>query len=93
MERWLHIFEMDEAADPVALSQSRLLLDPFPQEHAATRARRAINLKAVKHGHDDLWSFVMLPYGLLVSRFSVPLPLFVCEAPTWRDLSFIPYSW
>jgi hypothetical protein len=93
MERRLRIFEMDEAADPVALSQSRLLPDPFPQEHGATRAQRAINLKADKHDHDDLWSFVMLPYGPLVSRFSVPLPLFVREAPTWRDLSFIPYSW
>jgi hypothetical protein len=30
MERWLRIFEMDEAADPVALPQSRLLRDPFP---------------------------------------------------------------
>jgi hypothetical protein len=74
MERRLRIFEMDEAVDPVALAQSRLLPDPFPQEYAATRARRAINLKAVKHSHDDLWSFVMLPYGLLVSIFSVPLP-------------------
>jgi hypothetical protein len=74
MERRLHIFEMDETADPVALSQSRLLHDPFPQEYAATRARRAINLKAVKHGHDDLWLFVMLPYGLRVSRSSVHSP-------------------
>jgi hypothetical protein len=73
MERWLRIFEMDEAADPVALSQSWLLPDPFLQEYAATRARHAINLKAVKHSHDDLWSFVMLPYGPRVSGFSVPL--------------------
>jgi hypothetical protein len=73
MERRLRIFEMDEAADTVALSQSQLLPDPFPQEYAATRARRAINIKAVKHGHDDLWSFVMLPYGSLMSRFSIPL--------------------
>jgi hypothetical protein len=25
------------------------------------RARRAISLKSVLHGDDDLWSFVMLP--------------------------------
>jgi hypothetical protein len=25
------------------------------------RARHAINLKAVRHSNDDLWSFVMLP--------------------------------
>jgi hypothetical protein len=74
MERRLRIFEMDETADRVALSQSRLLRDPFPQEYAATRARRTINLKAVKHGHDDLWSFVMLPYGQQVSRSSVHSP-------------------
>jgi hypothetical protein len=75
MERKLRVFEMDETADPMALSESRLLRDPFPQEYAATRARRAINLKAVKHSHDDLWSFVMLPYGPRVSRSSVHSPI------------------
>jgi hypothetical protein len=30
MERRLRIFEMDEATNPVALSQLRLLPDPFP---------------------------------------------------------------
>jgi hypothetical protein len=54
MERQLRIFEMSEAADPVALAQSRLAHDPFPQEYAATRARRAINLKAVRHDNDNL---------------------------------------
>jgi hypothetical protein len=72
--RRLCIFEMDGTADPVVLSQSQLLRDPFPQEYAAMRARRAINLKAVKHGHDDLWSFVMLPYGPRVSRSSAHSP-------------------
>jgi hypothetical protein len=71
MERRLRIFEMSEAADPVALAQSRLLLDLLPQEYAATRTRRAINLKAVRSGNDDLWSFVMLPHGPLVSGISV----------------------
>jgi hypothetical protein len=68
MERRLHIFEMGETADPLALAQSRLLPDLLPQQYAATGARCAINLKAVKHGDDDLWSFAMLLEGLLVSR-------------------------
>jgi hypothetical protein len=38
------------------------------------RARHAINLKAVRHGDDDLWSFVMLPHGSLVSGTSVFSP-------------------
>jgi hypothetical protein len=67
MERRLRIFEMDEAADPVALVHSRLLPDRFPQEYAATRAKCAVNLKAVKSSNDDLWSFVMLLDGPLVS--------------------------
>jgi hypothetical protein len=67
MERRLRIFEMGDTADPAALAQSRLLPDLLPQGYAATRARRAINLKAVRHGDDDLWSLVMLPHGPLVS--------------------------
>jgi hypothetical protein len=74
MERRLRIFEMGETVDPVALAQSQLLPDLLPQEYATTRARRAINLKAVKHSDDDLWSFVMLPEGPLVSRASVFSP-------------------
>jgi hypothetical protein len=45
MERPLRIFEMSEDADPVALAESRLLWDPFPRSYAATRARRAIDLR------------------------------------------------
>jgi hypothetical protein len=71
MERRLRIFEMEETPDPVALAQSRLLPGLLRQEYAATRVRHAINLKAVKHGDDDLWSFAMLPVGPLVSRASV----------------------
>jgi hypothetical protein len=93
MERRLRIFEMSEAADPVALAQSRLAHDPFPQEYAATRARRAINLKAVRHGNDDLWSFVMLPYDLRVSGFLSCLPLFARGAPARSDLSLAPCRW
>jgi hypothetical protein len=48
MERRLHIFEMEEKADPMALAQSRLLPDLFPWEYAAMRARRIVNLKAMR---------------------------------------------
>jgi hypothetical protein len=73
MERRLRIFKMHEEADPVALAQSRLLPDLLPREYAATRARRAVNLKAVRNDDIALWLFVMLPYGPLVSGFP---PLF-----------------
>jgi hypothetical protein len=73
MERRLRIFEMHEEADPVALAQSRLLPELLPQEYAPTRARRAVNLKAVRNDDVMLWSFVMLPYSPLVSEFP---PLF-----------------
>jgi hypothetical protein len=74
MERRLHIFEMEDMADPVALAQSWLMPDLLPHEYAATRARCAINLKAVRHGDDDLWSFVMLPHGPRVSGTCVFSP-------------------
>jgi hypothetical protein len=54
MERAHHIYEMSDAADPTALARSRLLHDRFPQKYAAMRARRAISLKSVPHGDDDL---------------------------------------
>jgi hypothetical protein len=54
MERELRIYEMSETANPVSLARSRLVHDRFPQEYAATRARRAISLKAVRHSNDDL---------------------------------------
>jgi hypothetical protein len=73
MGRRLRIFEMHEEADPVALAESRLLSDLLPQEYAATRARRAVNLKVIRNDDVALWSFVMLTYGPLVSGF---LPLF-----------------
>jgi hypothetical protein len=68
MERRLRIFEMEETADPVALAQSRLRHDLFPREYAATRARRAVNLKAMRTDDITLWAFTMLPEGQLVSR-------------------------
>jgi hypothetical protein len=36
--------------------------------------RCAINLKAAKNSNDDLWSFIMLPHGPLVSGISVLSP-------------------
>jgi hypothetical protein len=69
MERRLHIFEMSEDADPVALVESRLLRDPFPRPYAATRALRAIDLRPGRCDHASLWAFTMLPDGQLVSVF------------------------
>jgi hypothetical protein len=79
---------MEETADPVALARSRLVHDRLPPEYAATRARRAINLKAVKNSNDDLWSFVMLPDGPLVSGlFPFSFIISPCVAVT---LTFCP---
>jgi hypothetical protein len=76
MERWLRIFEMHEEADPVALAQSRLLPDLLLQEYAATRARRTVNLRAMRVDDAALWAFTMLPEGPLVSRVPTPLRSF-----------------
>jgi hypothetical protein len=89
MERELRIYEMSETSNPVSLARSRLVHDRFPLEYAATRARRAISLKAVMHSNDDLWSFVMLPDAPPVSR----LPLFLYPSATRRrdsDISLFP---
>jgi hypothetical protein len=69
MERRLRIFEMSEDADPVALAESRLLRDPFPWSYAATRARRAIDLRSGRCDDASLWVLEMLPIGQLVSGF------------------------
>jgi hypothetical protein len=61
MERELRMHKMSEVANPTSLARSQLLPDRLPHEYAATRARHAISLKAVRHSNDDLWSFVMLP--------------------------------
>jgi hypothetical protein len=53
MERELRIYKMSETANPMSLACSRLVHYCFPLEYAATRARRAISLKAVRHGNDD----------------------------------------
>jgi hypothetical protein len=70
MERELRIYEMGEMANPVSLVRSRLVHDRLPLEYAATRVRRAIDLKVVRHSNDDLWSFVMLDDAPPVSRLS-----------------------
>jgi hypothetical protein len=67
MERSLRIYEMHEDADPIALVESRLLPGLFPREYAATRARRAIDLRTGRNDDVALWAFTMLPVGLLVS--------------------------
>jgi hypothetical protein len=87
MERELRIYEMSEAANPASLARSWLLNDRFPQEYAATRARRAISLKAERYSNDELWSFVMLPDAPTVSGLS----FFPCSLATHRcdpDSSF-----
>jgi hypothetical protein len=80
MERRLRIFEMHEEADPVALAQSRLLPDHLLQEYATTRARRAVNLRAMRVDDTVLWAFTMLPEGPLVSRVPTPFGFLVCRA-------------
>jgi hypothetical protein len=57
----------------VALAQSRLLPNLLPREYAATRERRAVNLKVIRNDDAALWSFAMLPEGPLVSRVPAPL--------------------
>jgi hypothetical protein len=61
----------------VVLAQSRLLPDLLPQKYAAMRARRAVNLKAVRNDDVALRSFVMLPYGPLVSGFPLLFSLLI----------------
>jgi hypothetical protein len=80
MERRLRIFEMSEDADPVALAESRLLRDLFPQQYAATRARRVIDLRPGRCDDASLWAFAMLPVGQLVSEF---LDFLSCSAGFW----------
>jgi hypothetical protein len=79
MERRLRIFEMDESANPIALAESRLLPDLFPREYAATRARRAIDLRAGCSDETALLAFAMLPVGQLVSKIF----FLSCSAGFW----------
>jgi hypothetical protein len=66
MERPLRIFEMTEAADPVALARSRTLQSPLLRDYAATRARSAVDPKSTR-SDGSLWDLEMLPTSRLVS--------------------------
>jgi hypothetical protein len=70
MEKELRINEMSEVANLTSLAPSQFLPECLPREYAATTARHAIILKAVRHDNDDLWSFVMLPDAPALSRSS-----------------------
>jgi hypothetical protein len=67
MERPFRIFEMTEAADPIALARSRTLQSPLLREYAATWARSAIDPKSARNDR-SLWDLEMLPTDRLVSR-------------------------
>jgi hypothetical protein len=62
---------MDDEANPISLARSRLLQE-----------RRTVSLKSVPHGHDDLWSFVMLPDASVVSGPVPPTSSF-CVMSVW----------
>jgi hypothetical protein len=66
MERPLRIFEMTEAAYPVALARSRMLQSPLLRDYSATRAWSAIDPKSARND-GSLWDLEMLPTGRLVS--------------------------
>jgi hypothetical protein len=67
MERPLCIFEMTEAANPVALARSRMLPSPLQREYALTRARSAVDTRLLRSDRSP-WDLEMLPTGPLVSR-------------------------
>jgi hypothetical protein len=90
MERPLRIFEMHEDADPVALAQSRLLPDLLPWEYAATRAQRAIDLRADRNDDAALWAFTMLLVGPLVSGLPPPLVLPVRGMSACLEVLLVP---
>jgi hypothetical protein len=73
MERELRIFKMSDAANPTLLACSRLLQERLLPEHMTMMTRRAVSLKSVPHGDDDLWSFVMLPDAPPVSALLLSL--------------------
>jgi hypothetical protein len=67
MERLLCIFEMTEAANPVALARSQMLPSPLQREYALTRARSAVDTRLLRSDRSP-WDLEMLPTGPLVSR-------------------------
>jgi hypothetical protein len=72
MERPLCIFEMMEAADPVALARSRMLPTPLERGYALTRARSAVDTRMLRNDRSP-WDLEMLPTGPLVSRILGPV--------------------
>jgi hypothetical protein len=72
MERPLCIFEMTEAANPVALARSRMLPSPLQQEYALTRARSAVDTRMLSSDRSP-WDLEMLPTGPLLSRILGPV--------------------
>jgi hypothetical protein len=72
MERPLCIFEMTEAADPVALARSRMLLTPLERGYALTRARSAVDTWMLRQDRSP-WDLEMLPTGPLVSMILGPV--------------------
>jgi hypothetical protein len=93
METPLRIFEMHKDADPVALAQSWLMSDLFAQEYAATRARCAIDLRAVRNDDAALWAFTMLPVVPLVSGVPPSLVLPVRGVPVCFEILPDPCRW
>jgi hypothetical protein len=72
MERPLCIFEMTEAADPVALARSRMLPSPLERGYALTRARSAVDTRLLRSDRSP-WDLEMLPTCPLVSRILGPV--------------------
>jgi hypothetical protein len=81
---------MHEDADPVALAQSLLMPDLFPREYAATRARRAIDLRTGRNDDAALWAFTMLPVSPLVSGLLPPLVLPVRGTSMYFEVLLVP---
>jgi hypothetical protein len=71
MERPLCIFEMTEAANPVDLARSRMLLTPLGRAYALTRARNAVDTRMPVRPDWTPWDLEMLPTGPLVSAILV----------------------
>jgi hypothetical protein len=90
MERSLHIFDMHEDTDPVALAQSRLMPGLFPLEYTATRAQRAIDLRTGRNDDAALWAFTMLPVGPLVSGLPPSLVLSVRGMSACFEVLLVP---
>jgi hypothetical protein len=67
MERPLCVFEMTEAANPVALARSRMLPSPLQREYALTRARSVVDTRLLRSDRSP-WDLETLPTGPLVSR-------------------------